>query len=478
MMLSYLTDAIAACEQALDDPPQFAAACQQLGHLLQGMARFEEAICWHTWATEPPADRLPVYTSLGNLYAEQRRWQQAIAAYQHALSLNPDHAEAYWGLAQILSQSGKATAAVAYWDRAATLNPQKVSAEGYVNLGNALWQHGNPKQAIERYLSAIRLDPQCEAAYNNLAELLIAAGQPQQAIACYRRAIQQADRPAWAHYKLGNLLLKQEQVAEAAAAFQQCVALSPDYPWAHHNWIESLHRLARWDEAIAVTQALIEQTPDQPWAHTYLGRAFAAQRQWQAAVSCHQQASRLRGWHECPDKHYQFTQDWFTHNIPLWQEHLQPLIGAEAQFLEIGSYQGMSACWLLDRILTHPRAALVCIDPNFQVQFPINISLTGAATKVKPLVGSSHDLLPTLSDRAFDAVYIDGCHLASHVQQDANLAWRLLKSGGLMIFDDYEWTDPGYPGQDPKLGIDAFLESFQDQLDILHRAYQVIIRKH
>jgi predicted O-methyltransferase YrrM len=85
--------------------------------------------------------------------------------------------------------------------------------------------------------------------------------------------------------------------------------------------------------------------------------------------------------------------------------------------------------------------------------------------------------LATLVPNSYDLIYIDGCHLASHVQQDATLSWRLLKAGGLLIFDDYSWTDPAYPGQDTQIGIDAFMRSIPEQAIVIHQGYQLIIRK-
>jgi predicted O-methyltransferase YrrM len=149
----------------------------------------------------------------------------------------------------------------------------------------------------------------------------------------------------------------------------------------------------------------------------------------------------------------------------------------DVHIVEIGSFQGMSACWFLDKILTHPTARLTCIDPSFHAQFDDNIHKTGSSAKVMKLTGQSHLLLPTLSPDSADVVYIDGCHLADYVYHDATLAWSVLKVGGVIIFDDYEWTDPNYPDQDPKLGIDRFLALVQSQIELLHKDYQVMIKR-
>lgn len=43
------------------------------------------------------------------------------------------------------------------------------------------------------------------------------------------------------------------------------------------------------------------------------------------------------------------------------------------------------------------------------------------------------------SVQQFDLIYIDGSHMRVDVMMDAVLAWPLLKAGGVMVFDDYEW---------------------------------------
>ena len=47
-----------------------------------------------------------------------------------------------------------------------------------------------------------------------------------------------------------------------------------------------------------------------------------------------------------------FTQDWFTYNTPLWSRLLAPLVGRPIRALEVGVFEGRSAVWLLDHVLT------------------------------------------------------------------------------------------------------------------------------
>ena len=57
-----------------------------------------------------------------------------------------------------------------------------------------------------------------------------------------------------------------------------------------------------------------------------------------------------------------FTADGFSSHIPNWERWLRPLAGQPTQVLEIGSYEGRSAVWLLQEILTHPESRLTCVD--------------------------------------------------------------------------------------------------------------------
>ena len=56
-----------------------------------------------------------------------------------------------------------------------------------------------------------------------------------------------------------------------------------------------------------------------------------------------------------------FTEDWFSHNIPNF-ESCMSAIPEKKLFLEIGSYEGRSTCWLLRNGLSD-KGSIVCVDP-------------------------------------------------------------------------------------------------------------------
>jgi glycosyltransferase involved in cell wall biosynthesis/2-polyprenyl-3-methyl-5-hydroxy-6-metoxy-1,4-benzoquinol methylase len=195
----------------------------------------------------------------------------------------------------------------------------------------------------------------------------------------------------------------------------------------------------------------------------------------------------------CQSRGYEFTNNWFIYNIPVWQEVLKNISDlANLNFLEIGSWEGQSTCWLLDNILTHPSSKITCIDTfegGIEHQFSDELSLIESRfdgnlkrakceNKLIKIVGLSQSCLRELPLSHYDVIYIDGSHIASDVLEDTILCWRLLKNGGMIIFDDYQWE--GYrdqPLKHPAPAINTFLSIFQDKINVIHKGYQVIIQK-
>jgi predicted O-methyltransferase YrrM len=179
---------------------------------------------------------------------------------------------------------------------------------------------------------------------------------------------------------------------------------------------------------------------------------------------------------------YEFTADLFTHIIPEWQALLASYVAQpHLQFLEIGSYEGRSALWLLDNVLQHPTSTITCIDPWYDAEierrFDRNVVTSGRSNQVRKIKLPSYRILPQIPERSHDLVYIDGSHEAADVFLDGMLAQRVVKASGLILFDDYLWEPP--PGTlhlPPRAGIDAFLALNHWRLAELHRGWQIAVR--
>ena len=179
---------------------------------------------------------------------------------------------------------------------------------------------------------------------------------------------------------------------------------------------------------------------------------------------------------------YAFTSDYTSYNTSNWTRVFEEYRARPGvRMLEIGSYEGRSAVWFLENILTDPSASIVCLDfftsVPLYMRFDHNIRISGQGERVTRLKGHSAAVVSTLPLDHFDIIYVDGSHRAADVLMDAILSWYRIKPGGILLFDDYLWA-PGTPAiERPQMAIDLFLELFHGRYELLLKSYQVAIRK-
>jgi predicted O-methyltransferase YrrM len=157
-------------------------------------------------------------------------------------------------------------------------------------------------------------------------------------------------------------------------------------------------------------------------------------------------------------------------------------------YLEIGAFVGANFCSVASSYARHPDSKLYCIDPwedysdysEYKGEQLTNFGKFKHNTKRIPyqkvtvLRGLSCEKIPILTDSFFDLIYIDGNHEPEYVLEDAVLAFRKLKIGGYMIFDDYGWGGPDLTQK----GIEGFCMGYRKRIEVLgERNSQVFLRK-
>ncbi len=200
----------------------------------------------------------------------------------------------------------------------------------------------------------------------------------------------------------------------------------------------------------------------------------------------------LQSWYEGKS----FTTDWTSWKFPHWVKLLAPVRSRRLDVLEVGSWEGRSALFFANYL---PRARITCIDTFAggqehqeaaarnaadarslrRIESRFDSNLRPFRRRIEKIKAASADGLAQLgiADRRFDLAYIDAGHRAIEVYTDGSLAWPLMRRGGMMIFDDYQWDEMPKRLDNPKPGIDAFLKSIRGQYRVVHRGYQIVIVK-
>lgn len=188
-----------------------------------------------------------------------------------------------------------------------------------------------------------------------------------------------------------------------------------------------------------------------------------------------------------------FSSNWFEN---LAKSNFEKIIkprfeGIKIKYLEIGCFEGASSHYMFSNVMTDDSTATI-IDPfifsNNQQEF-FNSNLEKYMNRIDLHIGYSQNILHTLNQNEYDFIYIDGDHTSQAVLLDGILAFPLLKSGGIIIFDDYLWRyndehtitsldniSLNHPNN-PFSGINNFLSIYKDKIKILESNWQMIVQK-
>jgi predicted O-methyltransferase YrrM len=176
-----------------------------------------------------------------------------------------------------------------------------------------------------------------------------------------------------------------------------------------------------------------------------------------------------------------FTSDWFTCKTGPWLEHVVPRLRQipMARWLEVGSYEGRSALWMLDHM--SPSASVTCVDvfddvaggianwatPRYAKRFDANVAGRNVVKIALPSQAALEGLCKSAA--TFHGAYLDGDHRRENVARDLELLWPLLLPGAVLVCDDYGCAEQ--PGA--RAAIDAFLPGMSHH--VLHVDFQMII---
>ncbi len=188
-----------------------------------------------------------------------------------------------------------------------------------------------------------------------------------------------------------------------------------------------------------------------------------------------------------------FSNNWFNENAkPVWDviiPNIKPV-----KILEIGSYEGASLCYLIEKLGNDYSLELHAVDSweggkdHLSKKLMTGVLMSEVEARFKQNVKEARDkshkahslvvkkgyselalaeLIVTGHQNYFDFIYVDGSHETNDVLSDAVMSFKLLRKSGVMVFDDYLWAVDGGAAFRPKLAIDAFVNLNYYNIDII-----------
>jgi len=174
-------------------------------------------------------------------------------------------------------------------------------------------------------------------------------------------------------------------------------------------------------------------------------------------------------------------------------DYVLSLLPKGSTVLEIGTYTGTSIIEIL-KIVPDSTAVVIdqwkeyhehdnlegidtnLIDKDTESQFYKNT--IEFKDRIKVLKGNSSDKLLGLLMKqvSFNFIYVDASHKCLDVYLDSMLAWKLLKIGGIMAFDDYHFNQ-GDTLNSPYEAIEHFKRTKLNDFVLIKEDYRVYLKK-
>lgn len=189
-------------------------------------------------------------------------------------------------------------------------------------------------------------------------------------------------------------------------------------------------------------------------------------------------------------------------SLPNWfeldaKEHFEAQLAARrfpegARALQLGAYTGDASVWLMENTAftltdvdtwrgsqesAHAELDWAEVEATYdrrtaRFRADTHHDPDGRHPRIRKFKRASAEFLRD-ERTTYSFVYIDAAHDAASVLADAMLTMPLLASGSILAFDDYAWDLGATPLDNPRAGIDKFLEIYGDRFTTLQLDTQV-----
>ncbi|MFO7143112.1 hypothetical protein B9T16_16470 [Arthrospira sp. PCC 8006] len=278
-------EAIAKCQQVIQQQPEWVMAYKTLGLALQKSNRLEAAENAYKKAINLDPNLVAAYGNLGSLYAQQGRWEEAETTLKQAISIDPNFRGVYRNLARVLTQRGRPEEAQIYWKRGLQLDGiLKQRGQEELQIGNTLAEAGKWSEAVSAFQKAIAYHPQLFLAHHKLGLGLMQLNQPAEAVSAFEKAIAIQPDFSWSHHHLGEAFQALNQPALAVSAFRKAIAINPDFCWSYYQLAKAATQLQQWEDVADAYQKAIQLKSDFLEFYLGLSKALFELERWEDLV--------------------------------------------------------------------------------------------------------------------------------------------------------------------------------------------------
>jgi len=162
------------------------------------------------------------YYELGILYKENNNIDDAVKSFKKAIELNPQHANALYELGIVYEQQKNYDEAIKNYNESLKI---KESSEAFQNLGVCYLKKGMLKEAYNKLVKAMLLNPNKYTIYNNLGAVLERSGNYKSAAQMLEIAVKLNPKNTIGFYNLGIVLDKKRDFGNAIANYEKAVEL-------------------------------------------------------------------------------------------------------------------------------------------------------------------------------------------------------------------------------------------------------------
>jgi tetratricopeptide (TPR) repeat protein len=256
-----LQGAIGCYEAAVRADPADDRARYNLGVVLQGLSRLDEAVAQYRQVAAGSAEFPKALVNWANALKDRNDLRGAADLYERAHAANPADPAILKNLARLgdlALHRREHEQALQLYGRVAKLG----SADGLAGLGTVALEAGDPAKAIEHFRAALAIEPRHSAAHYNFGVALDDLQRFDEALEHFERAAAIDPRNAGAWVRWGEALRRRGDAKGAAERFARALEMDPANAAALNNLATAALDDGDVDGAAALLERLAASHPE------------------------------------------------------------------------------------------------------------------------------------------------------------------------------------------------------------------------